>query len=642
MKRWIGVALTFFCAGTLVPSFVFAGAQADQEPERAAVSESTREAPGLEALVASGDLPPLEERLPKKPYIQEVVEGIGKYGGTLRRVFTGPGDRIGLGKVTHEFLIVLDDTATTVAPNVAESWEISPDFTTYTFKLREGMKWSNGAPFTVDDIIFYWDNVITDPNVMYDGGGVPAWWRSPVSDTPATVRKVDDVRFSMTFDEPYPTFLFNVAANRGLLFAEIEWLKTILPKYIGEAAAQAMADKEGFAGISDMLVWKLKYPYMWPEIPTIRAWVAANSPREQRYVWIRNPYYWKVDPDGNQLPYINEVVHTFVQDAEVANLQALTGQVDFQNRHMSAANLTTFLENQDRENYRVVLNAPTIPGDTTAITFNMTTPDEVLRSIFESRDFRIGVSYSMDRDQMIQILLNGMGEPLQSASTRSFPFHDPEWDTAYTEFSPELAAKHFRMAGLTWDANQKVWLRQDGAPLEVLFEVMDGSAPLAELVVANLNAVGIKAVARVLERSLHSERKNTNQFQMSAQGWPGNPFTAPYTVAPLDGFNPVWGQYGLWVETNGREGVEPTDDIAKLNSMWSAVLTAVTEAERTARLEEFYEIHRQNLWNVGLYTGGQPSYFVVNDKLRNVKEGAINANFMRTPMNLWPWQLYFE
>ena len=645
MKKRLGTALALICAGLLVPLLSFAGGQADQGPTPAARAEMTREAPELAALVASGDLPPLAERIPTKPYVQEVVDGIGQYGGTLRRVFTGPGDRIGLGKVTHEWLVVLDDTATTVVPNVAESWEISSDFTTYTFKLREGMKWSDGTPFTVDDIIFYWENVITDPNVMYDGGGVPAWWRSPASGNPATVRKVDGLHFSMTFNEPNPLFLFNVAANRSWLFAQPEWLKTILPSYIGDAKAQAMADEEGFAGISDMLVWKLKYPYMWPGIPTIRAWIPVNSPREQRYVWTRNPYYWKVDPDGNQLPYIGEVVHTFVQDREVANLQALTGQVDFQNRHMSADNLTTFLENQDRENYRVVLNAPTIPGNGTTITFNLTTPDEVLRSVFEQKDFRIGVSYAMDRDEMIQILLNGMGEPLQFASTRSFPtIHDEEWDTAYTEFSPELAAEHFRKAGLTWDAGQNVWLRPDGKPLQILLEVdaFQAAERLAELIVANLKRVGIDATGRVLERSLHSERKNTNQFQMSVEGWPGNPFTATTTVAPLNGFNPSWGQYGLWIETDGRQGVEPTGDIAELTRRWGAVLAAITETDRLARIEELYELYRENLWRVGLYTGGQPSYFVVNDKLRNVKEGAINANVMRTPVNFWPWQLYFE
>jgi peptide/nickel transport system substrate-binding protein len=312
---------------------------------------------------------------------------------------------------------------------------------------------------------------------------------------------------------------------------------------------------------------------------------------------------------------------------------------------MSADNLTTFLENQDRENYRVVLNAPTIPGDATTITFNMTTPDEVLRSVFEEKDFRIGVSYAMDRDEMIQILLNGMGEPLQYASTRLFPaIHDEEWDTAYTEFSPELAREHFEKAGLTWDADREVWLRPDGEPLQILLEVdaFQDAERLAELIVNNLKRVGIDATGRVLERSLHSERKNTNQFQMSVEGWPGNPFTSTTTAIPLNGFNPTWGQYGLWIETNGRQGIEPTPDIAELSRRWGAVLAAITETERLARLDELYELYRENFWRVGLYTGGQPSYFVVNDNLRNVKEGAISANFMRTPMNFWPWQLYFE
>lgn len=643
MSKRSGIALTLVIAGLLIATPVSVAGQTEDVPGTAGGAAATGEAPEIAALVAAGELPPRAQRLPTNPYVQEVVDGIGNYGGTLRRVFTGPRDRIGLGKVTHEFLVVLNEEASGVEPNVAESWEISDDFTSYTFQLREGMRWSNGAPFTADDIIFYWENVITDPNVMYDGGGVPAYWRSPVSDTPATVTKLDDYRFRMTFAEPNPTFLFNIAANRSLIFAEEEWLKTILPGYIGEAAAAAMAEEEGFAGISDMLVWRLKYPYMWPGTPTLRAWVAVNSPREQRYVMERNPYYWKVDAAGNQLPYIGEVIHTFVQDREVANLQALTGQVDFQNRHMNNANLTTFLENQDRENFRVVLNAPTVPGNTTALTFNLTTEDLVLRSIFESIDFRIGVSHSMDREEMINILLNGQGEPLQTVSSRSFPaIHDPEWDTRYTEFDLELAAEYFERAGLTWDATDEVWLRPDGEPLELLFEVMEGEAALAELVVANLNRAGIQAVSRVLERSLHSERKNTNQFQMSVGGWPGNPFTQPYSVAPLDGFSSAWGQYGLYVETAGTEGIAPTGSVAEINPLWGAVQSALTEEARMDALQEFFELHRENLWTVGLYTGGQPTYFVVNDALRNVKEGAINANFKRTPMNFWPWQLYYE
>jgi len=402
MKRWCITVVAMLCVGLLVPSVVFAAGQTDEDTVQPAQSQMGKEAPEFAALVASGDLPPLEERIPEEPYVEEVYESIGKYGGTINRTWTGPDDKLNVGKMSHDWLVRLDRTATVVEPNVAESWEISEDFTAYTFKIRKGMKWSDGVPFTVDDVIFYWDHVITNPEVYY-GGDVDWWYKSPGSGNPCTVEKVDDLHFRLTFDDPYPTFLFNLATNYGDFFGPPHYLKTILPEFVGQEAVQKMADEEGYASIKDFLKWKLKYPFIWPEYPVIRAWVAASDPRAgERFVTKRNPYYWKVDPEGNQLPYIDEVVYTFVQDKEMVNLQALAGQVDFQSRHLTGDNLSTFLENQDREDYRVVLNAVGFPGDCSGIVCNLTTPDPVLRSVFENKNFRIAVSYAMDREEILE------------------------------------------------------------------------------------------------------------------------------------------------------------------------------------------------------------------------------------------------
>lgn len=641
MKKCCIRVAAMVCIGLLVPLAVFAAGQTDADTAQPAQSQMSKEAPELAALVASGDLPPLEERIPEEPYIQQVYENIGRYGGTINRTWTGPDDKFGVGKMTHDWLVRLNETATDVEPNVVESWDISDDFTTYTFKLRKGMKWSDGTPFTVDDVLFYWNHVITNPEVYY-ANDVDWWYKSPVSGNPCTVDKVDDLHFSLTFDDAYPTFLFNMATNYGDFFGHQGYLKTILPEFAGEEAVQKMADDEGYASVKDFLKWKIKYPFIWPEIPTIRAWMPANSPREERYVQKRNPYYWKVDPEGNQLPYIDEVVYTYVQDKELVNLQALAGQVDFQSRHMKGENLSTFLENQEREDYRIVLNAVGFPGDATGIVCNLTTPDPVLREIFHKTDFRIGVSYAMDREEMIEILLNGMGEPTQAASGPVFPFYDEEWKTMYTEYSPERAAEHFEKAGLTWDSRSETWLRPDGNPLEIVFEVQDNNAKAAELVVNYLNEVGIKAVSKVDDRGLYDVRKNNYEFEMTFSGWPGNPFTAPQHFIPLDRYSALFGEYGVWVETNGEQGIEPTGDLGKLAPLWQTVNASRTEEEKFANLEKIYDLYHKNLWIIGLYSGGQPSYFVVNDKLRNVGEGLLNANYMRSPNNLEPWQLYYE
>ena len=640
MKRWVITAIAVICVAFLVPSFVFAAGQAEEGTQQKAAA-MTKEAPEFAALVASGDLPPLEDRLPDEPYVQPVYESIGKYGGTINRTWTGPDDKLGVGKMTHDWLVRLDDTATVVEPNVAESWEISDDFTTYTFKLRKGMKWSDGTPFNTDGVIFYWEHVITNPEVYYSGD-VDWWYKSPGSGEPCTVEKVDDLHFRLTFDDPYPTFLFNMATNYGDFFGPPHYLKTILPEFAGAEAVQAMADKEGYASVKDFLKWKLKYPFIWSEYPVIRAWIPVNSPRDERFVTRRNPYYWKVDPEGNQLPYIAEVAYNFVQSKEMVNLQALAGQVDFQSRHMTGDNLSTFLENQEGMDYRVVLNAVGFPGDCTGIVCNLTSPDPVLNEIFGDKNFRIAVSYAMDRDEMIEILLNGMGEPMQSASGPVFPFYDEEWATTYTEYSPEKAGEYLDKAGLAWDAKGEYRLRSDGKPLEVVFEVQDQDAKIAELIVHYLNEVGIKAVSKVDDRGLWDVRKNNYEVEMTTGGWPGNPFTAPYYIIPLAGQSALFGLHGVWVETDGEQGIELTEDLAKLPPLWQAVNGSTTEAEKMANLEKIYDLHQENLWIIGLFSGGQPSYFVVDDKLRNVAEGALNANYMRSPNNLKPWQLYYE
>ena len=208
-----------------------------------------------------------------------------------------------------------------------------------------------------------------------------------------------------------------------------------------------------------------------------------------------------------------------------------------------------------------MLNAVGFPGDCGGIVCNLTPPDPVLREIFHKTDFRIGVSYAMDREEMI---------------------------------------------------------------------------------VHYLNEVGIKAVSKVDDRSLWDVRKNNYQVEMTLHGWPGNPFTAPYNIIPLDRYSELFGEYGVWVETNGEQGIEPTGDVAKLAPLWQDVNGSRTESERMANLEKIYDLYHENLWIIGLYSGGQPSYFVVNDKLRNVKEGQLNTNYMRSPNNLKPWQLYYE
>ncbi len=117
-----------------------------------------QEAPDLAAKVAAGELPPLEERMPDEPMVMETLDSIGEYGGTLRRAILGGGDQHNiLRQIGTELMVRWSHDWSEVKPNIAKSWTVSDDATTYTFELRPGMRWSDGEPFSADDIMFWYE-----------------------------------------------------------------------------------------------------------------------------------------------------------------------------------------------------------------------------------------------------------------------------------------------------------------------------------------------------------------------------------------------------------------------------------------------------------------------------------------------------
>jgi ABC-type transport system substrate-binding protein len=173
-----------------------------------AMPTSFSEAPMLAELVASGDLPPVEERLPVDPLVIEPTEMIGEYGGILRRAFTGPGDRQNYERWINDYTIFWDTGATELRPRLAHSWESSEDATEWTFHLREGLKWSDGEPFNVDDYMFWREYIVANDELV----PVKPWWIQWGGEL-ATFEKIDDYTLKITFAEPFPTWLENMASS---------------------------------------------------------------------------------------------------------------------------------------------------------------------------------------------------------------------------------------------------------------------------------------------------------------------------------------------------------------------------------------------------------------------------------------------
>ncbi len=317
------------------------------------------EAPELAELVKQGKLPPVEQRLPEDLMVIQPVHEIGKYGGIWHRGFTGPGDNENGNRIqASDRPILVDETGNVPRPSLAKGWKMSDDGKTYTLYLRKGLKWSDGAPFTADDFVFWFEDIYSNKDI------VP----TPIADMtpegkPGRIVKVDDYTVNFEFDVPF--YLFEELMVGDTLigggqavrqsekrsygaYAPAHYLKQYLPKYAGgvdkaNAAAKAAGYDNWVAYLHFKKDWTLN-----PELPVLGPWHTVKPINNPTWVMERNPYYWAVDTEGNQLPYIDGIVMTLAEDLEVLNLRAIAGEYDLQERHVDLGKLPVILDNQEK------------------------------------------------------------------------------------------------------------------------------------------------------------------------------------------------------------------------------------------------------------------------------------------------------
>ncbi|MCX7841058.1 MAG: ABC transporter substrate-binding protein, partial [Anaerolineae bacterium] len=375
------------------------------------------EAPMLAEQVKAGKLPPVEQRLPKNPVVVPTVEKIGKYGGTWRVGLSGGNDQVGLYRmVGYEGLVRWDPSFKEIIPNLAESFQANADASEYTFKLREGLKWSNGKPFTANDIMFWYEDILLNKDLTPT---IPTWLT--VNDKPVVVEKVNDYTVKFKFAGPYGLFLQRLGHPDGTRITAFpaDYLKQFIPKYNPDADKQAK--DAGLKTWVDLFNAKIGAGersagyYANLELPRLIAWIPVTSydGKATQVTLERNPYYWKVDSQGNQLPYIDRVQATIAGDVQALVLKALNGEIDMQDRHIATlANKAVFADGMQKGNYRFYELIPS-QSSTFVIMLNMTHKDPVKRAVFQNKDFRIGLSYAINRKEIIDTVYVGQGKPFQ-------------------------------------------------------------------------------------------------------------------------------------------------------------------------------------------------------------------------------------
>ncbi len=436
-----------------------------------------------------GDTPPVEERLPSDPLVVVPYDEIGQYGGRFSGVSVGPeaGNSEWLS-VRHVNLVRFLDDLQTIVPNMAKSYEWNDDFTELTVTLRTGHKWSDGAPFTTEDILFWWEDIMTNTDLFEN---VPSYW--VYGGEPMQVEAVDDVTVKFSFAAPAPAFTTLLATTFTHLWAPKHYLQDMHITYNPNANEEAIA--EGFESWTARLI--PLYFGEWEDtdhvlgIPHLEAWIKIEETPEHQ-LFAPNPYYYKVDTAGQQLPYFDEIEEQYAAENEIFELKIINGEVQYKTQSLQIGSLPLFQQNQDKGNYDIQMAQGADIGR--VYVFNATHKDPVLAELFSDPRWNRAMSLALNRDEINQALCFGLCKPTQGAPVHpTVSFAEPEWYTKDIEYDPETANALLDELGLE-PGSDGFRTRPDGSPLQInlLYAIQWGDPALHELAKEYWEAVGVR------------------------------------------------------------------------------------------------------------------------------------------------------
>jgi peptide/nickel transport system substrate-binding protein len=617
----------------------------------AATGMAYQEAPMLADLVKAGSLPPVADRLPKNPLTTPVIEKIGTYGGEWRTGLLGGSDDAWMVRtVRYDALVRWDVGWTKVIPDIATGWEVSPDGATYTFFLREGMKWSDGTPYTTADIIFYMDDIYG--NELLNPGGQSSHMK--VKGEGAVVEAADDYTITFKFAGPNGLFLQRIATPDllGVWNTQAEYAKQFHIKYNEKADEEAKA--AGFPSWVEQFQAKVttgpggvNARISNLDLPTINGWVYKSAVGTgERVITERNPYYWKVDPDGNQLPYIDRVIFEVVQDREVLLLKTLNGEIDMMDRHTNTlANKPVIVENMEKGDYRLFEELSSA-SNTNCISLNLTHKNPVLNKAFNDKQFRIALSHAINRQEVIDTVYLGQGFPAQPAPNEGTEFYDEVYRKQYTEYDPDKAKQILTDAGYKLGADG-IWGDADGNAIKFVIETATGVSDRGdsmELVVNYWKAIGIGVELSSIERTLFYTRKENNDHDANVWGGDGGvgAILEPRWYFPYGGESNFGIGWQYWYNNpNDERAIEPPAPIKKQMELYDQLKAEPDLAKQSLLFKELLEIARDEFLAIGV--SSQPDlYGIAKNNFRNVPDSMVGAYLYPTPGPANPEQFFFE
>ena len=606
------------------------------------------ESPILAELVREGRLPPVGERTGSEPVVMEGVDGIGRYGGTWRRLVNSATDFSTIyWRLSAATLVRWSPPGYPLVPHVAKAWEISPDFRVFVFELRRGMRWSDGRPLTADDIVFWYEHEVKYFNAH------PKFLRAGASQ--GRISKVDQQRVRFEFAQPNPLFLERLAST-GMNHED--YSEHIVPKHYLEKFHPVLGDQElirrmmqAFELSSPIAVYKRMKHYMNPEHPRIWPWVVRTYTATTPQTFVRNPYYWAVDSQGNQLPYLDRLVMDIRTNNLIA-VAAANGELSMQDRHIRYDDHFLLLGGAADHGYDVYHWKPSTQSLFTIFPNLNRRIDEERpetrrkHALLNEARFRQALSLAINRRDIIQAEFNGQAEPAQIAPPPDSPYHHARLMHSFIEFDPARANRLLDEIGLTRRDDDGYRSFTDGSRMTFTLNVTDYTTDgPAQFVIEDWARVGVRVLLRSRGRRLFEQEKLTYEHDFTV--WTGEsefyPLVEPRNFVPTYWESFYAPAFGWWYQNGGLHGdqaanrpnaLEPPrgHPLRRAMELLDEASIMTSETDRRARFAAIADIAADNVWTISIATP-PPQLVVVKHGFRNVPRTALfGANF-QSPAN---------
>ena len=613
-------------------------------------AHALREAPALAQAVSAGQLPPLAQRLPAKPEVVAPLKQVGTYGGTLRTAMRASADHNSILRVIgNQGLLRWSMDFNNVLPNLAESWTLSPDGSEYTFVLRRGARWSDGKPFTADDVLFSMNDLVYNPQFFVSP---PEQYTS--QGKPAVVSKLNEHTVRIKFAGPNLLFLEQLATPVGQhpTLYQKTYCGQFHPKYnprVNELIAQEK--QKDWAALLRQKCGDIETPSRWsnPERPTMDPWVIKEpyTGNATRVLLERNPYFWQVDTAGQQLPYLDRVQFQVISEVETIVLAAINGQLDYQHRHItSIQNRPVLSENAARGNYKVMA-LPGTGANSVGLYLNHSTQNPRLRTLIRNKDFRVALSLAIDRKEVNDIVYLGQGMPWQIGPLKQSKWFNEKLGTQYLDMDLKRANALLDGIGLSKRDGDGFRLYPDGGRVSmnaIVSIAWSNQVETLELIRRHLAKAGIELVIRSSERSLFYDRANSNDYDISVDTVPGG---MDVTLNPraIVAINPMESRVSLpwarWYLSGGKQGEEPSPSMKKRLQLYDQWRIAPNPAEAERLLREILTEAANEFEMIGVIRSPSDNA-IRNQKLQNVYEQMLISWVYPNPAPTLPQQWFFS